>query len=534
MARRLSLTKSQIKEEIIRCGKDPVYFLCNYAKISHPKKGEILFNTFDYQEDLLRKFRDYRYNIILKARQLGISTIVAGYIAWLINFYKYKEVLVIATKQQKAQNILRKVRTILTKMPSWLKLSDFANDNRTLIELENGSRCAAESTAGDAGRSDALSLLVIDEAAHIDNMDEIWTSIYPTVSVAGSVIGLSSPKGVGSWFHKTCVEAQTGENEFLLTELMWDVHPERDEAWFQKETKNFSEREIAQEYMCAFNASGHTVIDPKHIEKLKNNIQQPKYRTGFDRNYWIWKDYSPKNTYLVSADVARGDGEDYSTAVVLNLEDMEIVAEYKGKPSLDVFSSFLENTAKEYGGAMLVVENNNVGFTVASTIEEQGYRNLYYSKKGTHIYVDPIVALSDSTVIPGFTTTVKTRPLIIAKLEEYIRLNVLKSPSGRFIHELDTFVWNNGKPEAQRGYNDDLVMAMAIACWVRDTAIINSTREGEYKKALLNSFSVGRKILDTSIPGMHIGSIKESGRRLEKQFREQHNHQQQFPWLFVG
>ena len=100
-------------------------------------------------------------------------------------------------------------------------------------------------TSGDAGRSEALSLLVIDEAAHVESLDELWAGLYPTISTGGRVIALSTPNGVGNWFHKTYTEAADGSNDFHPILLNWDVHPDRDQAWFEKETRNMSRREIA-------------------------------------------------------------------------------------------------------------------------------------------------------------------------------------------------------------------------------------------------------------------------------------------------
>ena len=96
-----------------------------------------------------------------------------------------------------------------------------------------------------------MSLLVIDEAAHVEALDELWTALYPTLSTGGRCIALSTPNGVGNWFHKTCADSESGANNFNLTSLMWDVHPERDEEWYKKETRNMSKRQIAQELSCA-------------------------------------------------------------------------------------------------------------------------------------------------------------------------------------------------------------------------------------------------------------------------------------------
>ena len=270
------LNKSEIKKEILNCGKDPIYFINNYAKITHPVKGLIPFKTFPFQAELLKDFNRHRFNVILKARQLGISTISAAYISWLMLFHREKNVLVIATQFKTATNLVKKVKSIMKNLPEWLKLAKIKIDNRASFELSNGSQIKATSTSSDAGRSEALSLLVVDEAAHIDNMAELWAGLYPTISTGGRVIALSTPKGVGNWFHKVCTEADQGRNDFFLTNLPWDVHPERDETWFEKETRNMSKREIAQELMCNFNASGETVIHPDDIERITGDVADPK------------------------------------------------------------------------------------------------------------------------------------------------------------------------------------------------------------------------------------------------------------------
>ena len=182
-------------------------------------------------------------------------------------------------------------------------------------------RLKAASTSGDAGRSEAFSLLVIDEAAHIDGLEDLWTGLYPTLSTGGRCIALSTPNGVGNWFHKTYVAADRWTVDFKPVNLPWDVHPERDQAWFEKETKNMSRRQIAQELECNFNTSGDTVIHSDDMAWLQTEIKEPIYRTGYDRNFWIWEKYQEGSTYLLVADVARGDGADNSVFHVLNVKD---------------------------------------------------------------------------------------------------------------------------------------------------------------------------------------------------------------------
>tara|TARA_R100001015_G_C4634218_1_gene200305 strand:- start:3874 stop:5463 length:1590 start_codon:yes stop_codon:yes gene_type:complete len=526
-----TLSKKEIVAEILKCGKDPVYFIDNYARISHPIDGLIPFKTYPYQADLLQDFNDHRFNVILKARQLGISTIAAGYIVWLMLFHRDKNILVMATKFKTASNLVKKVKAIMKNLPDWITLADISIDNRSSFELTNGSQIQAASTSGDAGRSEALSLLVIDEAAHVENLTELWAGLYPTISTGGRVIALSTPNGVGNWFHKTYVEAIEGSNDFHPINLPWDVHPDRDKEWFVKETRNMSRREIAQELECNFNTSGESVIHPDDIALIEQNVTDPKYRTGFDRNLWIWEQYNPECSYLLVADVARGDGADYSVFHILNLDTMEVVAEYQGKPSLDMYANVLLQSGKEYGNCLLVVENIGIGISVLEKLIDLQYPNLYYSVKGSHDFVESHQGETSNSAVPGFTTSSKTRPLIVAKLEEFIRNKLIKVYSVRFSNELRTFIWQNGKPQAMRGYNDDLTMALAIACWVRDTALTVNKREVEYKKACLSSIIKVDTKVNTTIPGMQGYDKKQT--LDEKMFQAKEDYKK-YSWLIKG
>ena len=495
------LTKEAVKEEIRKCGNDPIYFLKNYVKITHPLKGQIPFTTFDYQDVLLNDFNDHRFNVILKARQLGISTIVAGYATWLMLFRREKTVLVLATKFKTAANLAGKDKKMMKSIPEWLRIAEITIDNQTSFELSNGSNIKASTTSkSDAGRSEALSLLIIDEAAHVENMEELWTGIFPTISTGGRCIALSTPNGVGNWFYKTYTDAENQVNNFHPIKLPWHVHPDNTPEWFKEQTKSMSRRDIAQEFECSFNMSGETVIHPDNMGMIREAILEPKYRTGFDRNYWIWEEPQNGNSYMVIADVARGDGGDNSVFHVIKLETMEQVAEYQGKPVLEMFASMLNSVGREYGNALMVVENNNVGYNILEKLIDMDYPNLYYSTKSSHEYVEAMTAEVQNGVVPGFSTTSKTRPLIIAKMEEFIRNKVINIKSGRLYQELETFVWNNGRPEAMRGYHDDLVMSIAICCWVRDTALNANKREAAYTKALLTSMMKANSKINTLLP----------------------------------
>jgi hypothetical protein len=522
-----TLTKEDIKREIIRCGKDPVYFITNFARISHPIQGTIQFNLYPFQQQMVKDFVSHRFVVVNKGRQLGLSTTSAAYVAWLMLFYREKSILVVATKLGTAANLVRKVKSIIKNLPPWLAVTKIKFDNKNSFELENGSWVKASSTSGDAGRSEALSLLVVDEAAHIDNMNEMWAAMYPTLSTGGRCIAISTPFGVGNWFHKTYTDAESGKNDFYPVKLHWSVHPERDQAWFDKETKNMPDRQIAQELECSFNASGDTVVSGRDLERLFGLTKEPKYKTGFDRNFWIWESFDPSKKYMLVADVARGDGADYSTFHIFEVESMEQVAEYQGKLPLDEFSRLIHDCGREYGSCLAVVENNSFGVGVANKLKELGYPNVFYSNKNFE-YIDQMTAEGLSINSPGVYVSSKTRPLIIAKFEEFIRNNYLKINSVRLINELTTFIWNHGRAEAQRTYNDDLVMPCAIACWVRDTAIQSSIKDLQYRNAMVNAISVGSSFINTKIPGM------QGYRQPKSDLLSKYAEYQQHSWIIRG
>jgi hypothetical protein len=229
------------------------------------------------------------------------------------------------------------------------------------------------------------------------------------------------------------------------------------------------------------------------------------------------------------ADVARGDGADFSVFHIIKLETMEVVAEYQGKPNLDLYSNILYEAGREYGFCLLVVENNGIGISVLEKLNDLGYPKIYYSVKSTHEYIDPVMAEGNDRAVMGFTTSTKTRPLIVAKLEEYIRNKLITLRSNRLFHEMKTFIWYNGKPQAMRSYNDDLVMSLAIACWVRDTALQENVRDIEYKKAILGGITKATTTMNTQIKGQQ-GYAETFGEKHEDELKKR----KEFFWIYKG
>jgi hypothetical protein len=468
--------KEIIAEEYKKCAVDPIHFMKKYCMIQHPVRGKIPFQLFPFQEKTLTQFKDNRFNVVLKSRQTGISTLCAGFSLWKMIFNSDFNVLVIATKQEVAKNLVTKVRVMHDLLPTWLKGGSM-EDNKLSLRLQNGSQIKAIASSPDAGRSEALSLLIFDEAAFIDDIDEIWVSAQSTLSTGGSCIALSTPNGVGNWFHQTWIGAEESRNPFNTIRLHWTVHPERDQKWRDEQEKLLGVKKAAQECDCDFVSSGETVIEPELLMFYKETyIQDPIEKGGFDGNLWKWEHADYSKSYMVVADVARGDGADYSTCHVVDIVNSTQVAEYKGKVDTKDFGNFLVALSTEYNDALLVVENANIGWATIQQVIDRGYKNLFYMSKDLK-YIDVENQMSnryraeDRGLVAGFSTTSKTRPLIISKLTDYFREKAVIVRSTRLIDELFTFIYMNGRAEAMKGYNDDLVMAFSIGLWVRDTAL---------------------------------------------------------------
>ena len=498
--------KQAIQREYLKCVQDPVHFMRKYCTIQHPTKGKVKFDLYPFQEKCLTEFKDNRYNIILKARQLGISTLSAGYALWMMLFHNDKNILVIATGKDTAKNLVTKVRVMYENLPQWLKTGT-EEINKLSLRFKNGSQIKAIASNESAGRSEALSLLLIDEAAFIDKIDEIWTAAQQTISTGGDAIVLSTPNGVGNWFHKQWVGAEDGSNEFNTIRLHWSDHPDRDQTWRDEQDKVLGPSQAAQECDTDFLTSGESVVDPKVLTWYQESmVKSPILQEGIDRNLWVWKQADYSKQYIVVADVSRGDGSDFSACQVFEVEDMEQCAEYKGKLSTTDYGHFLIDLATKYNDALLVVENNNIGWATIQTIIDRGYKNLFYQSKDLK-YVDVEHQVNnkyraqDRGMVAGFSTTMKTKPLIIAKMEEYTREKLVKLYSNRLIDELFVYIYKNSKTEAMEGYNDDLVMSYSIALWVRDTALRLQTDRNNQQWAMMNSMldSNGNKNIDDSV-----------------------------------
>jgi hypothetical protein len=337
--------------------------------------------------------------------------------------------------------------------------------------------------------------VVSHNCAFIDGIEEIWLSSQYTLSTGGRAIVLSTPNGVGNFFHKTWVEAEEGKNNFKTISLPWHLHPERDQSWRDKQTELSGVKGAAQECDCNFSTSGNQVVNTDILEFYKQTyIKDPIERRGNRQDLWIWDYPNYSKNYMVTADCARGDGADFSAFHIIDIETMEQVAEYKGQLTTKDYGNLLVTVATEYNNALLVVENNNQGWAALQQVIDRDYQNTFYSSADLAIvdvektYTNKLNS-QDKKLIPGFSTTTKTRPLVISNLELFFRQKQIIIKSNRILEELNVFVWNGPKAEAMKGYNDDLVMSFGIGLWVRETALKLRNEQIAYNRAMLGKIT---------------------------------------------
>jgi hypothetical protein len=488
------MTKKEQIAEILRCGKDPVYFMKKYVKIQHMLRGLIPFETYDFQDECVASFEKNRFNIVLKSRQLGLSTVTAAYATWFAIFKKDKNILVIATKLQTAMNFIKKVKIMLEGLPNWLLLTKYEPTKQS-IRFHNGSNITAIPTSPDAGRSEALSLLIVDEAAFIRDFEDIWTGLYPTLSTGGNAIIISTPNGVGGQYYRLWMEGETKQNEFNTIKLPWYVHPEHDEEWFVKETRNLSKRSISQEFLCDFISSGDTFLQSKDLESIRESIKNPIEKAGPQSGVWVWRRPESGKKYVISADVARGDAGDFSAFHVIDNENCEVVAEFMGKLPPDKFADLLFEWGKKYNDALLCPEQNTFGYFTCVKLRDEGYPRLYYQGATGDLFE---FRSSNPDAIPGFSTQQKSRTQILAKLEELIRNSIVKVYSQRLYDQLQAFIWNGNRAQAAKDAHDDLIMSLAIGSWLVAGESNNNDQAMAVAMAMLKATKVHR---NENMPG---------------------------------
>lgn len=450
------MTPDQIRDELHKCSEDPVYFIKKYVYIVHPIKGRIKFDLYKFQERLLGEVNDNRFTVIRKFRQAGITTICAAYSLWYAIFQRDKNIVVVSIGDRESTDFLDRAKQMYNDLPSWLRPRSVIENQHTL-KLSTGS--IIKSQPAGAGRGQPVSILMIDEAAFIDNMAEYWKAVYPTISTGGSVVMISTVNGMGNFYYELYRKAELKQNEFHIVRIHWREHPEYDDAWAKTTRANIGERGWLQEVEGEFLGAGDTFIDTGTLREIKENISS-NYTEKYYRQMRVWKEPEPYAQYLITADPSYGRGRDYSAFQVINLYTGEQVAEfYSNTVTIPDFSKYIALEGRRYNLAYVVPERNVLGSEVIrSLFEDHDYENMWLDDKGDF----------------GFLTSKKNKETILTYLHDKLTQSRIKVNSKRTFNELATFIiTESGKLEAEKGYNDDLVMSLAIAAYVMENLALD-------------------------------------------------------------
>ena len=462
----IQFTKKQV-QEWIKCKKDPIYFATHYIKIISLDEGLVPFDMYDFQKRILQDFHENRFNIAKLPRQTGKSTTVVAYLLYYAIFYDSVNIGILANKASTARELLGRLQLAYENLPKWMQHGILVW-NKGNVELENGSKILAASTSASAVRGMSFNILFLDEFAFVPNhvAEQFFASVYPTITSGKStkVIIISTPNGMNH-FYKMWEDARRGKNDYITNEVHWSQVPGRDAKWKEETIKNTSPRQFAQEFECDFLGSADTLISPAKLQTIP--FTDPiKSNAGLD----IYQRAEKDHEYIITVDVARGIGGDYSAFIVFDITTLpyKIVAKYRNneiKPVL--FPSVIFQVAKEYNNPYILVEVNDIGDSIAATLNyDLEYPNILMCAMRGRAGQVVGQGFSGSKTQLGVKMSVTVKKIGCANLKAIIEEDKLLFNDFNIFQELTTFVQKKQAWEADEGYHDDLVMCMVLFAWL--------------------------------------------------------------------
>ena len=458
------------KENIIefqKCEEDPIYFMENYMKIVSLDEGLVPFKMYDFQKHIVRTIHDNRFTICKLPRQSGKSTTTVSYLLHYALFNPNSNIAILANKSSTARDILGRVQLAYENLPKWLQ-QGVINWNKGNIELENKSPIVAAATSSSAIRGGSFNIIFLDEFAFVPaNIAEMFfSSVYPTISSGQKtkMIIVSTPYGMNQ-FYKLWTDAENKRNDYVPIEVHWSEVPGRDEKWKEATIRNTSPEQFQQEFECEFLGSVNTLISPA---KIKNMVfKTPKTsNAGLD----VYEDPVKDKTYVITVDVARGVSKDYSAFVVMDVTQMpfKVVAKYRNndiKPLL--FPHTIEQVAKGYNHAHVLVETNDLGQQIAEALQfELEYDNLLMTTNRGR--AGQILGAGFSGRGSGFGVkmTKQIKKIGCANIKTLIESDKIHINDFNIVEEMSTFVKRGQSWQAEEGNTDDLMMCLVIFGWL--------------------------------------------------------------------
>ena len=577
------ISKGEQLSEFAKCLVDIPYAIRTYLEtFDQTQEKYVPFNLFPRQIEAIQSFESNRYNLVSKYRQAGMSTTLAAFFTIKASFHgnpeKPEKILILANKQETAQEFLQKVKEFLGQIPRWVWGQEYVDDitktiymtdSKKHLVLPNKCQIKALATSKDALRGYTPTMLVMDEAAHIDDGAETFGAALAAMSTGGKIILNSTPNGLDPLYYKVYDNARTGKNKFKVIEMFWYEDPrynkglkwnKDDDAivekeftiksykkmidlgykptspWYEEMCSNYNgnTKLIAQELDCSFIGSGGNVIDEKDIEfQEKENVKFPTRFEGTGEECWVWQEPIQGHKYVLGCDVSRGDSEDFSVIEIIDTDTMEQVLEWSGKIQPDLLAELVYEYGNRYNAYTIVDITGGMGVTTVLKLLEMDYKLLHYDDPRSRILSnrkDISKFKSNENKVPGFNVGAY-RLNMVAEFEKAVRTGEFKIRSHRVISEMKTFIYLNGRPDHMKGYHDDCIMSIAMCLFVLQHSFKNLEKMNSQTKAILNSW------VTTTTNVTPTTSVSESfqpqqsstnnGVSLPKDY-------QQYGWLFGG
>jgi len=463
----MSFTPKQV-QEWLKCADDPVYFTKNYIKIVSLDEGLVPFKMWDFQEEMIERFHGNRFNIAKLPRQTGKSTTVVSYLLHYCIFNDNVNIGILANKLSTSRELLGRLQLAYENLPKWMQ-QGIVSWNKGSLELENGSKIMAASTSSSAVRGMSFNIIFLDEFAFVPThiAEQFFSSVYPTISSGKStkVIIISTPNGM-NMFYKLWHDAERGKNEYITTEVHWSQVPGRDANWKAQTIANTSQRQFTQEFECEFLGSVDTLIA---ASKLRTMVYDDPI-TSNNKGLVVYENPQKDHDYIVTVDVARGVGSDYSAFLVFDITKFpyRLVARYRNNEIKAImFPTIIVDIANGYNRAYILTEVNDIGDQVASM--------MHYDLEYDHILMCAMRGRAGQIVGTGFSGKKTQLGVKMSKtvkkigclnLKTFIEDDKLVIPDYETIAELTTFISKRESFEAEEGCHDDLAMCLVIFAWL--------------------------------------------------------------------
>ena len=474
LIKRAGVETSYTEEELVeyqKCSEDPCHFIENYCQIISLDEGLVPFKLRGYQESLIEHFNDNRFSVVLAARQSGKSITSCAYLLWYLLFTPEVTVAILANKGAIAREMVSRIVTMLETVPFFLQ-PGVKILNKGNIEFGNDSKLVAAATSSSSIRGMSINMLYLDEFAFVEDAETFYTATYPVITSGknSKVIITSTANGVGNMFHKIYESAVHGNSEYKSYLISWFDVPGRDEEWKKQTIANTSEAQFEQEYGNSFLGTGNTLISSDAL--LGMRAVDPNWRK---EGVSVYERPKKGHNYVATVDVSQGRGFDYSTFSIFDVtsKPFKQVCTYRDNMiSPMLFPDLINKYCSPYNEALVIIENNAEGSMVAL--------QLHYDIEYPNVFVQ---GMTKSTDI-GVTMSRKIKRVGCSTLKELIEENRLQVVDRPTITEMMTFVNKGSSFEADKGYNDDMVMNCVLFSWFVTTDFFTNLTDTAVKDLL--------------------------------------------------